>query len=507
VNLADAPASFSKRMADIGAIPREGGHGSIDHGAVVIAAITSCTNTSNPAVMLAAGLLAKKAVERGLRAKPWVKTSLSPGSRIVTDYLDEAGLTPALEALGFHHIGYGCATCNGNSGALPPAIAEEVRSRDLCVAAVLSGNRNFEGRIHPQVKAAYLASPPLVVAYAIAGSMHVDLSSEPLGTDQKGKPVMLADLWPGEDEIAAAVSRHVRADLFHGAYDSKIESTRAWETLATPPGPQFPWDPASSFIGPSPYNTDSSAEPARGHGMSGLRPLLVLGHSITTDHISPNGAIRPDSPAGQHLLASGVEPGKLGNFGARRGNPAICLRGMFDNRLLENHLVPGQRGNKTRVAGEEDPLSVFDAAQHHRARGTGCIIVAGRNYGAGSSRDWAAKGVALLGVRAVLAQSFERIHASNLIGMGILPLLLPDGLEAASLDVQAEDSFDVDVDPRSLAADMAIPVTLRRRETVQHFTARLLARTETDIMLLEGGGLLPTLLDTLCRNGAVTRDR
>ncbi len=500
VSLPQVPASFDERMAEIGVAAPTKTRGAIDHGAVVIAAITSCTNTSNPAVMLAAGLLARNAVARGLRARPWVKTSLSPGSRIVTDYLDEAGLTPALEALGFHNIGYGCATCNGNSGALPPAVAEEVRSRDLCVAAVLSGNRNFEGRIHPQVKAAYLASPPLVVAYAIAGSMHVDLSREPLGTDPQGKPVMLADVWPGEDEIAAAVRRHVRADLFHGAYDSKIESTRAWEALATPPGPQFPWDPASSFIGPSPFVTESSGAPGRSPDMTGLRPLLVLGHSITTDHISPNGAIRPDCPAGRHLVASGVEPGKLGNYGARRGNPAVCLRGMFDNRLLENHLVPGQRGNKTRVAGEKDLLSVFDAAQRHRARGTGCIIVAGRNYGAGSSRDWAAKGVALLGVRAVLAQSFERIHASNLIGMGILPLLLPDGLDAASVDVQAEDSFDLDVDLHSLAMDMPIPVTLRRRDTVQNFTARLLARTETDITLLEGGGLLPTLLDQFCRN-------
>lgn len=499
ISLPHVPASFSKRMAEIGAAPREGDHRTVDHGAVVIAAITSCTNTSNPAVMFAAGLLAKKAVERGLRAKPWVKTSLSPGSRIVTDYLDEAELTHALDTLGFHNVGYGCATCNGNSGALPQAIAEEVQSRELCVAAVLSGNRNFEGRIHPQVKAAYLASPPLVVAYAIVGSMHVDLSSEPLGTDPQGKPVMLADVWPNEDEIAQAVHRHVRADLFRGAYDSKIESTETWETLATPPGPQFPWDPASSFIGPSPFVAQSDDISGRCRNLSGLRPLLVLGHSITTDHISPNGAISPDSPAGQHLLSCGVEPGKLGNYGARRGNPAVCLRGMFDNRLLENCLAHGRRGNKTRVAEEQDLLSIFDAAQHYQAQGTGCVIVAGRNYGAGSSRDWAAKGVALLGVRAILAESFERIHASNLIGMGILPLLLPDGLEASSLDVQAEDCFDLDVEPCSLAADMPIPVVLRKQASVQQFTARLLARTESDIALLKGGGLLPTLLDTLLR--------
>lgn len=496
VSLPNVPASFDKRMTEIGAVASKEPHGTLDHGAVVIAAITSCTNTSNPAVMLAAGLLARNAVGRGLRAKPWVKTSLSPGSRIVTDYLDEAGLSPALDALGFHNIGYGCATCNGNSGALPSAIAEEVRSRDLCVAAVLSGNRNFEGRIHPQVKAAYLASPPLVVAYAIAGSMHVDLTSEPLGTDPDGKPVMLADIWPSEEEIAEAVHRYVRVDLFHGAYDSKIESTEAWETLATPPGPRFPWDPESSFIGPSPFVAGGGG-PGRGRSLSGLRPLLVLGHSITTDHISPNGAIRPDSPAGRYLTAHGVEPGKLGNYGARRGNPTVCLRGMFDNRLLENHLVHGQRGNKTRVAGETELLSAFDAAERHRAQGNGCVIVAGSNYGAGSSRDWAAKGVALLGVRAVLAESFERIHASNLIGMGILPLLLPEGLQASSLNVEAEDSFDLDVDLCSLAADMPVPVTLRKRDTAQHFTARLLARTESDLTFLRGGGLLPTLLDTL----------
>ncbi|MET3793636.1 aconitate hydratase AcnA [Aquamicrobium terrae] len=499
VGLSHVPASFNKRMVEIGAAPREGGHGAIDHGAVVIAAITSCTNTSNPAVMLAAGLLAKKAVERGLRAKPWVKTSLSPGSRIVTDYLDEAGLTPALETLGFHNVGYGCATCNGNSGALSQTIAEEVRSRDLCVAAVLSGNRNFEGRIHPQVKAAYLASPPIVVAYAIAGSMHVDLSSEPLGTDPQGKPVMLADVWPSEDEIAEAVHRHVRADLFRGAYDSKIESTEAWETIATPPGPQFPWNPASSFIGPSPFVTENDDILENSRNFSGLRPLLVLGNSITTDHISPNGAIPPESPAGQYLLSCGLERSKLGNYGARRGNPAVCLRGMFDNRLLENSLAGGQRGNKTRVAGEQDFLSIYEAAQHYRTQRKSCIIVAGRTYGAGSSRDWAAKGVALLGVRAVLAESFERIHASNLIGMGILPLMLPHGLEAASLDVQAEDCFDLDVDSRTLAADMPVPVTLRKQGTARHFTARLLAKTESDLALLEGGGLLPTLLHTLSR--------
>lgn len=455
VPLAQVPASFAARLGRLGeaGAPARDGFG---HGSVVIAAITSCTNTANPALMMAAGLLARNAAARGLRPAPWVKCSLSPGSRSVTRYLDAAGLTPALEALGFHTIGYGCATCNGNSGPLAPDWQARIDEGGLATVAVLSGNRNFEGRIHPAVKAGYLASPPLVIAAALAGSVAVDLTREPLGTDPQGRPVHLADIRPDPDEVAQLVARHVTAQAFE---QGDPAPDPGWTALPAPGGQLFPWQADSSFIRPSGFPALGPAFDA-GHPPPPLRPLLVLGDAVTTDHISPNGAIRAESPAGQWLIAQGTPPARLSNFGLRRGNPEVCGRGMFDNPLLENELMDGRRGNLARWRGQV--LSVWDAARAMQADGAQGIILAGRNYGAGSSRDWAAKGLRMLGVLAVLAESFERIHRSNLIGMGVLPLTFQPGQTRHDLALQGEEELQIDIGPQGLAPGAALGLRVRR---------------------------------------------
>jgi aconitate hydratase len=490
VPLSAVPATLAARARELGRAepaPEQGLH----DGAVVIAAITSCTNTSNPGLMLTAGLLARNAVARGLAPKPWVKTSLAPGSRVVTDYLDAAGLSPALDALGFQTIGYGCTTCNGNSGPLAADIAAEIEGRGLMTVGVLSGNRNFEGRIHPQIKAAYLASPPLVIAAALAGTLARDLATEPLGHDPQGRPVFLAEIWPDPAEVAALVAAHATPAQFARSYGSGMDTTPDWAALPAPTGQRFPWDPDSTFIRPSPF----PALAAESAPLAGLRTLLALGDRITTDHISPNGAIRADSPAGQHLLAAGVPAGKLGNFGLRRGNAEVCALGMFDNALLRNALAAPALGNLTRTAPGAPPVPVSEAAAAHRAAGRGTIIVAGRDYGAGSSRDWAAKGLRLLGVRAVLAQGFERIHRSNLVGMGVLPLVPDDGAALPPLD--GAESWDIDL-PAGLAPQAPVAIRLRTGDgTLHRVAARLDLHSPAEAALLAGGGVLPSILARL----------
>jgi aconitate hydratase len=415
----------------------------LDHGAVVIAAITSCTNTSNPSVMVAAALMAKKAVEHGLGRKPWVKTTLAPGSKVVMDYYDRAGLTPYLDKLGFNLVGYGCTTCIGNSGPLPDEISAAVHEHDLAVASVLSGNRNFEGRINPDVKMNYLASPPLVVAYALAGSMDVDVTTEPLGTDPSGKPVFLTDIWPSPDEVQQVIDTAVSAEMFTTDYADVFAGDERWRSLPTPTGETFTWDASSTYVRKPPYFEGMAAAPEPVTDIDGARVLAKLGDSVTTDHISPAGSIKPDSPAGQYLTAHGVDRKDFNSYGARRGNHEVMIRGTFANIRLRNQLVPGVEGGFTvnHLTGEQS--TIFDASAAYLAAGVPLIVLAGKEYGSGSSRDWAAKGTALLGVRAVIAESYERIHRSNLIGMGVLPLQFPADQTAESLGLTGTETFSI----------------------------------------------------------------
>jgi aconitate hydratase len=416
---------------------------SLRHGSVVIAAITSCTNTSNPPVMLAAGLLAKKAAERGLRAKPWVKTSLAPGSRVVTDYLQNAGLMEHLEKLGFFVVGYGCTTCIGNSGPLPEAVSTAVDENDLAVVSVLSGNRNFEGRIHPQVKASYLASPPLVVAFSLAGTVDIDLGSDPLGRDQDGNDVYLKDIWPSSDEIEAALVS-VRSEYFGREYGKIFDGDDHWARLPSPTGDLYEWDPESSYVREPAFFEDLGPEPPALEDVTGAQVLVKVGDSVTTDHISPAGSIAPSSPAGKYLVEHGVETRDFNSYGARRGNHEVMVRGTFANIRLRNDLVAsGKAGGWTTLFPDGDEMTIFDAAQTYAERGTPLILIAGKEYGSGSSRDWAAKGPLLLGVRAVIAESFERIHRSNLVAMGILPLQFIGGDNAASLGLTGDETYDI----------------------------------------------------------------
>jgi aconitate hydratase len=426
-------------------------------GSVVIAAITSCTNTSNPAVLIGAGLVAKKAVERGLRRKPWVKTSLAPGSKVVTDYLLKAGLTPYLDQLGFNLVGYGCTTCIGNSGPLPDDVAEKVAADDMIVAAVLSGNRNFEGRIHPQVRANYLASPPLVVAYALAGCMDIDLTTEPLGTGRDGEPVFLKDIWPTNAEIEAAVASAVTEQLFRARYADVFAGDDRWRAMPVPTGERFAWDPQSEYVKRPPYFDGMPAQPAPLRDITGARALAVLGDSVTTDHISPAGNIARSSPAAKYLMAHGVDPVDFNSYGARRGNHEVMVRGTFANVRLRNALVPGVEGGVTRYLPTGEQMSIFDASEKYRADGTPLVVLAGKEYGSGSSRDWAAKGPMLLGVRAAVAESFERIHRSNLIGMGILPIEFPAGQNRASLGLTGEETFAI----TGIAAELKPRMTVK----------------------------------------------
>jgi aconitate hydratase len=420
----------------------DGTETTIDHGHVVIAAITSCTNTSNPSVMVGAALLAKKAVERGLNRKPWVKTTLAPGSKVVMDYYERAGLLPYLDKLGFNLVGYGCTTCIGNSGPLPPPVSAAVSEADLAVVAVLSGNRNFEGRINPDVKMNYLASPPLVVAYAIAGTMDIDMEREPLGTGSEGEPVYLADIWPSPDEVDAVVRDAVAAEMFTRDYADVFSGDENWRGLDVPAGDTFAWDENSTYVRRPPYFDGMPAEPAPVTDIRGARVLAMLGDSVTTDHISPAGAIKAASPAGQYLTARGVQRADFNSYGSRRGNHEVMIRGTFANIRLRNLLAPGTEGGVTVKDGEQMPI--YDASRQYIAEGTPLIVLGGKEYGSGSSRDWAAKGTLLLGVRAVLAESFERIHRSNLIGMGVLPLQFRPGESAASLGLTGTETYDIE---------------------------------------------------------------
>ncbi len=425
-------------------ITLDGAPVTIDNGHVVIAAITSCTNTSNPSVMVGAALLAKKAVEKGLDRRPWVKTSLAPGSRVVTDYYDRAGLTRYLDALGFSLVGYGCTTCIGNSGPLIPEVSAAVTEHDLTVCSVLSGNRNFEGRIHPECRMNFLASPPLVVAYALAGTMHVDLLRDPLGVGSDGEPVYLRDIWPTTDEVAAIVDDCVRAEMFTHDYADVFAGDARWQALPTPAGDRFEWAPRSTYVREPPYFEGMDRQPPPVQDVTGARVLLKLGDSVTTDHISPAGAIKTDSPAGRYLVEHGVERRDFNSYGSRRGNHEVMIRGTFANIRLRNQLAPGTEGGYTRdFARGGEVTTVYDAAVSYSAAGIPLVILAGKEYGSGSSRDWAAKGTALLGVRIVIAESYERIHRSNLIGMGVLPLQFPVGETAESLGLSGEESFDV----------------------------------------------------------------
>ena len=417
----------------------------IDHGAVTIAAITSCTNTSNPSVMIGAALLAKKAVEKGLTRKPWVKTTLAPGSKVVSDYYEKAGLTPYLDKLGFNLVGYGCTTCIGNSGPLIPEVSAAVNEGDLAVASVLSGNRNFEGRINPDIKLNYLASPPLVVAYALAGSLDVDITTEPLGTDAEGNPVNLRDIWPTPTEIEDVIQSAITSDTFASEYADVFAGDSRWKNLPTPEGDTFAWDDDSTYVRKPPYFDGMQLEPSPVTDVAGARVLLKLGDSVTTDHISPAGAIKKDSPAGRYLSDNGVESRDFNSLGSRRGNHEVMIRGTFANIRLRNQIAPDTEGGFTRDFTQADgPVTtVFEASQAYQAEGTPLVVLSGKEYGSGSSRDWAAKGTALLGVKVVIAESYERIHRSNLIGMGVLPLQFPEGQNAESLGLTGEEEFDV----------------------------------------------------------------
>jgi aconitate hydratase len=415
----------------------------VDHGSVVIAAITSCTNTSNPSVMVGAALLARRAVEAGLERKPWVKTTLAPGSKVVMDYYERAGLLPYLEKLGFNLVGYGCTTCIGNSGPLPEQISQAVADNDLAVVSVLSGNRNFEGRINPDVKMNYLASPPLVVAYALAGTMDIDMQNDPLGTRPDGTPVYLRDLWPSQAEIADVVSTAVAAEMFARDYADVFEGDDRWHALPVPEGDTFAWDPESTYVRRPPYFQGMTAEPAAVTDIHGARVLAMLGDSVTTDHISPAGAIKTDSPAGTYLVEHGVERRDFNSYGSRRGNHEVMIRGTFANIRLRNQLAPGTEGGVTTKLPDGGQMSIYDASRLYISEGTPLVVLGGKEYGSGSSRDWAAKGTLLLGVRAVLVESFERIHRSNLIGMGVLPLQFRAGESAASLGLTGQEVYDV----------------------------------------------------------------
>ncbi len=421
----------------------DGAKVTIDHGSVVIAAITSCTNTSNPSVMVGAALLARKAVEAGLASKPWVKTTLAPGSKVVMDYYERSGLLPYLEKLGFNLVGYGCTTCIGNSGPLPETISEAVSDSDLAVVSVLSGNRNFEGRINPDVKMNYLASPPLVVAYALAGTMDIDLTSEPIGANADGDPVYLSDIWPSQDEIASVVDSAVAAEMFTRDYADVFSGDERWRMLDVPAGDTFAWEADSTYVRRPPYFDDMPADPAPLEDIHGARVLAVLGDSVTTDHISPAGAIRADSPAGQYLQSHGVGRRDFNSYGSRRGNHEVMIRGTFGNIRLRNQLAPGTEGGVTVKLPSGEQMSIYEASRQYLEEGTPLLVLGGKEYGSGSSRDWAAKGTALLGVRAVLVESFERIHRSNLIGMGVLPLQFQPGESAESLGLTGHEVFDV----------------------------------------------------------------
>ncbi len=455
--LPEGASSGASRPTEVELV--EGTTFTLDHGHVVIAAITSCTNTSNPWVMVGAGLLARNAVERGLTSKPWVKTTLAPGSRVVTDYYERAGLTPYLDKLGFALVGYGCTTCIGNSGPLLPEISAAVNDGGLAVVSVLSGNRNFEGRINPDVRMNYLASPPLVVAYALAGTMDIDIINEPLGAGSDGEGVYLRDIWPSSEEVDRVVLEAIQSDMFRASYDSVFAGDERWNALEVPEGASYEWDDRSTYVRHPPYFVDMPESPAPLRDVRGARVLAKLADSITTDHISPAGSIREDSPAGRWLVDGGADPSDFNSYGSRRGNHEVMIRGTFANIRLRNQLAPGTEGGVTRHLPDGGGMSIYDAAKRYEADGVPLVVLAGREYGSGSSRDWAAKGTALLGVRAVLAESFERIHRSNLVGMGVLPLQFAPGQSAESLGLTGTETLDI-VGLEDVGDDDPLPTTL-----------------------------------------------
>ncbi len=472
-------------------VPVKGTDYALEHGRVVIAAITSCTNTSNPQVMVGAGLLAKKAIERGLTSKPWVKTSLAPGSKVVTEYYDRAGLTDYLEQLGFHTVGYGCTTCIGNSGPLPEEISVAVAKGDLVVCSVLSGNRNFEARIHPEVKANYLASPPLVVAYALAGRMDIDLLAEPLGEDEDGNEVYLRDIWPTSKEITDTIAGSVHGDMFRSTYADVFTGDEQWRSLPVPEGERFAWEPGSTYVRQPPYFEDMSLEIETVGDIAGARCLVMLGDSVTTDHISPAGAIKLESPAGEYLLAHGVERKDFNSYGSRRGNHEVMVRGTFANVRLRNLLVPGSEGTWTVHLPDGEETTIFEASERYLAEGTPLIVIAGKEYGSGSSRDWAAKGPKLLGVRAVIAESYERIHRSNLLMMGILPLQFQAGETPDTLGLTGREAFAIEGVENAEANEVTV------RADDKSFTARVRLDTPRERDYLRHGGILPFVLRRL----------
>jgi aconitate hydratase len=474
----------------------DGADTEIRDGAVLIAAITSCTNTSNPAVMLAAGLVAKKANERGLKAKPWVKTSLAPGSRVVTNYLEKSGLIDDLDAVGFYTVGYGCTTCIGNSGPLKPEIAEAVQSADIVGTSVLSGNRNFEGRIHALVQMNFLASPPLVVAYALAGNMDVDLFNDSLGDDQDGNPVYLKDIWPTQAEVQSAVSQNIDSGMFASSYGSVFEGDANWKGIDSPTGEIYTWDSASTYVKNPPYFEGMTKDSSPVSDIRGARALALLGDSVTTDHISPAGGIAADSPAAKYLEEQGVKPADFNSYGSRRGNHEVMMRGTFANIRLRNQLAPGTEGGWTRHQPSGEQMSIFDASLKYRQEGTPLVVIAGSEYGTGSSRDWAAKGTVLLGVKAVITKSYERIHRSNLIGMGVLPLQFLDGDDAESLGLTGTETFDISGQADASADTVTVTATPTDGEAIT-FSATVRIDTPKEREYYEHGGILHYVLRQL----------
>jgi len=498
VPLRQAKSSFAKAMEGTVSkhveVKNNGDHFELSNGSVVIAAITSCTNTSNPSLMLGAGLVAKKAVDLGLQSKPWVKTSLAPGSKVVTDYLKASGLTPYLEKLNFHLVGFGCTTCIGNSGPLPEAIGSAIKENSLVAVSVLSGNRNFEGRIHPLVRANYLASPPLVVAYALAGRMDFDMATESLGNDRSGKPVYLRDIWPTPKEVEETVRKAVSTDMYRKEYGEIFDGDERWRGLKVPEGDRYAWNASSTYIKCPPFFDDMRKNPPELADIHNARVLAILGTSVTTDHISPAGSIQPEGPAGKYLIASGVKPSEFNSYGARRGNHEVMMRGTFANIRLRNQLAPGTEGGWTLHQPSGEKMTIYDAAVRYKQEGVPLLVLAGKEYGAGSSRDWAAKGTLLLGVRAVIAESYERIHRSNLVGMGVLPLEFKPGETAASLGLRGHESFSIE-GVGKLAPRAKFRVTARDdqgKEKVFEAVAR--ADTPEEVAYYRNGGILPYVL-------------
>jgi aconitate hydratase len=509
IDLGDVKKNF---LDNLGAAPRSaevawnGSKATIHDGAVVIAAITSCTNTSNPSVMIAAGLLAKKAVEKGLTAKPWVKTSLAPGSKVVYDYLQDAGLMPALEALNFHLVGYGCTTCIGNSGPLPEEVAEAVTKEKLIVAAVLSGNRNFEGRINPLVRANYLASPPLVVAYALAGRVDLDLQREPLGIDQAGKKVMLKDIWPSPEEVSAVVNQSVRSQMFQKEYSEVFEGDATWNSIQVPSGDRYAWSDHSTYIKKPPYFEHMADPEAPIQDWHGMRVLALLGDSVTTDHISPAGSIPKDGPAGRYLISQGVQPADFNSFGARRGNHEVMVRGTLANIRLRNILALGTEGGWTTHIPSQEKMFIYDASMRYQQEGVPLLIIAGKEYGSGSSRDWAAKGTLLLGVKGVIAESFERIHRSNLVGMGVLPMQFLPGQNRDSLHLTGFEQYKIEGISDAVLGSKRARVTGVNAEG-NETTFEVIVRIDTpqEAEYYRNGGILPFVLRQLASSQVVAQ--